>query len=290
MADVVKAAPSMYDDICELLLGFSEVQVTPAQWRALLEADWDATGRGPGYVLVDGHRIAGFVGTLYKDRWLAGRLVTTCNLATWIVRRDFRDEPANRVDVVRLGHAPFQDRDPDVTFTLFTPAEATYAALVRSGFQDLDVVIRVVPACRAIPVSRPRLRFVETDEIASHLDDRQAVLAEDHRAYGLLQLLFVDGTERCWVVFRYSQLLKVTRVDHVSNPALFVRHEAEVLRRIGEMAELDTVCILPRLVDDLPLALGYDHPLVRQRPAFRSRLVGRKAIDHLYSELAVVPI
>jgi hypothetical protein len=290
MADVVKAAPSMYDDICELLLGFSEVQVTPAQWRALLEADWDATGRGPGYVLLDGHRIVGFVGTLYKDRWLGERLVPTCNLATWIVRKDFREDPANRAHVVRLGAAPFRDRDPDLTFTLLTPAEATYGALMRAGFQDLDVVARVVPACREIAVPRPRLSFVEADEIASQLDARQAVIADDHRPYGLRQLLFVDGAERCWVVFRYSQLLKVTRVDHVSNPTLFVRHEAEVLRHIGEMAELDTVCILPRLIDDLPLTLGHDHPLVKQRPAFRSRVVDRKAIDHLYSELAVVPI
>jgi len=85
MALVRHAREAEIGEICDFLTTHMDPSLNKDRFRNLFTYPWMADKPNLGFVLeVDG-RIAGFLGTIYGDREVNGRMERFCNLSSWCV-------------------------------------------------------------------------------------------------------------------------------------------------------------------------------------------------------------
>lgn len=62
----------MFEEIHQLLLDFNNSDITKDDWRNLFSHSWKGDDDQYGYVLVDGGKIVGFLGTIFSEREVDG--------------------------------------------------------------------------------------------------------------------------------------------------------------------------------------------------------------------------
>jgi hypothetical protein len=137
-----------FSDILPLLLLFKNGKMSAADWQYMLFTYpwWDGPIRG--YALYADDVAVGFMGTIFSELHVNGRLQRFCNLSSWIVRDDFR-------------HASMLLLKPilalrDCTLLNLTPTPRTADIFRKLGFKELETDQTIVPA-----IDDPR-RFFRT--------------------------------------------------------------------------------------------------------------------------------
>ncbi len=102
----------------------------PNRWQRLF--NYPGVERAPnlGFVLESGHRLVGFLGAIYHERFIEGRVERFCNLTSWYVHPDFRSHSLALLTALL--------RQQNYTFVNFSPSDRVRAVMPVFGFLVLD--------------------------------------------------------------------------------------------------------------------------------------------------------
>jgi hypothetical protein len=102
----------------------------PETWRRLFEYPRVESQPNLGFVLESGDQLVGFLGAIYSERLVGGRLERFCNLSSWYTIPQFRNFS------LKLLMAVLAQRG--YTFTNLTPSEQVVQVLKAYGFRPLE--------------------------------------------------------------------------------------------------------------------------------------------------------
>jgi len=182
-----------------------------------LRNQWTPKPPNYGFVLRDDRRVVGGIGAYYADRLIRGELTRFCNITSWCVLDNYRQQS------LRLALAIIQQ--PGFHFTDFSPTKVVAASLQFLKFRPLDerqLVILNLPrlSCGVRVLRRP-------------IDIQSALTGDALREYGdhvrfpwLMQLAIGNDDGWCHVIYkrRTYKRMPSAQILHVSDAKLFERH------------------------------------------------------------------
>jgi hypothetical protein len=233
-------------------------------------------------VAVDNGRAVGFLGLVYADRLVGGRIERFCNICAWYLLKQYRGQGIGQK--IQFGSVA----DPRLTYTIMTATAATGRAFgSNSGFAILDDTRYIL---RRRTGSRDDVDLIDDPHrMESLLDALDRKIFDDHRAYNLRHMLVRRNDSSCYVVMQVKR--KGADIDY---------HEvmyASDQRVLAETAQAVANAILPG--DDAVFALDrrllppgqpWETEALRLPRWYRSDRVPPSAIDHLYGEIALLDL
>jgi acetoacetyl-CoA synthetase len=109
-------------------------KVSASEWERIFRLPWPSSDDDIGFVLVDGNRIVGFIGTVCSSREIDGQRYELCNLVGWCVQPEYLTSSLGLLNaVIRTGRV----------ITAVTPASVTQQIMNMLGFTLLETERRV---------------------------------------------------------------------------------------------------------------------------------------------------
>ena len=216
MASVRPALPADFEIVQPLLKEFANDRMRPADWRRMLfDLPWPVEEPTRGFILEEGGRAVGFLGTIFSAREVRGTRRRFCNLSSWVVRESHRSSSMQLLLPV-LGLRTH-------TIVNLSASPTAHEIFTRLGFQTLDDHQVLVP-----PLSSPgdllggRGVRVTTglDAIAMALDEPGRRILEDMRGTLAGQILVCRGDRSCHAIAtrsRWKPRLHLAHVQYASD-------------------------------------------------------------------------
>lgn len=281
MALVRHARESEVAAICDFLHLHMDPTVSPERFRNLFTYPWMPDKPNLGFVLEDDGRIVGFLSTIYGDREVNGRTERFCNLSSWFVLPEYRNQSLSLLTAVH--------RQGDLVFTNLTSRPAVQKISLALKYQLLDTYkLFAFPFAQfwtLFGLPWPKVT-ADPDLIEPRLSDEHRRYLRDHRATPCRHLLLERGGRYCYLVWvrRVKQHVPFCELLYVSDPELLRRHFELVkwmiyLRGLAPLLAVDERLLGGRL----PLMYAYERVTL-----YKSGRVGRLDVDNLYSELALL--
>jgi acetyltransferase (GNAT) family protein len=89
--EVRSTGSEAFEDILPLLQRFPTPRITKDDWRWMLFRNAWSDNPGHGFALYEGGKAVGFIGTIFSNRRLLGRMEPICSLSSWIVLEEHRN-------------------------------------------------------------------------------------------------------------------------------------------------------------------------------------------------------
>lgn len=283
MSIVVRpAAEADIDPVVDLLFDNMSSKVPKERWRRLLDYPWRPADADRGHVALDGDRVVGFLGLVYADRPIGGRVERFCNICAWYLLKDYRGRGIGQ----RIQHGSVAD--PDMTYTIMTATAATGRAFgANSGFKVLDDTRYLIRRSAGAGV---RVELT-TDPalIEAQLAREEQTILRDHRPYNLTHLLARQGSAQCYIVMQVKR-----KGDDIDYHEVMYASDRQLL---GEMAQAIANGILGSdravlAIDARFLAVppACESETIRLPRWYRSPRVPPALVDHLYGEIALLDL
>ena len=280
MSAVVRpAADADIDPVARLLHERMNARIPIERWRRLLDYPWRPASVERGWVVEDRGRIVGFMGTIYSDRPVEGRMQRFCDLSSWYLLADYRGDGTGDA-LLRAGMA-----QPSVTYATMTARRATGRKIRALGFDILDATRslfrprsegqRTALACLLCPAA-----------IRARLAPSQQTVFDAHRGFDIHHALV--GDPGLWLVFQRKlkgDAVAYHEILHASDPA---RLSADA-QAIADTLVTGANGVLA--VDSRWMAAGHDRGTVEPIALprwFRSPNLAPAAVDHLFSEVILL--
>lgn len=281
---IIKVDDSMFEEAYELLLGFNNTGISKEVWRRLLSPQWRLDGTHCGLGLVDKGRLVGFIGTLFSERVIDGRVERFCNLSSLIVREAYRQLGFSTLMLSAV-------REKNCTITAFTPVRVLYTHAPAIGFRNLGTGMRVmlpVPWARSVCGVGTEL-LDDPAEIRPHLDETHRRYLDDHLPYECGHLLLRQSMRYCYVVYVSTRSTKLpyALILYVSDPELFAEFSIPIRASILKNERMRFVAVDSRLIRDLPLRASFDFPTSIRR-LYKPDRLSPHLVDNLYSAFVLL--
>ena len=269
------------DGVAALLYDNMSAKVSKERWRRLMDYPWRPADVSRGCVAVDGGRVVGFLGLVYADRPIAGRVERFCNICAWYLLKDYRGRGiGQRVQEESVA-------DPRLTYTILTATDATGRAFCGSGFKVLDdkryILRQQTGRDIGLDLADDPQRIV--DELEA--DERR--ILEDHRPYNVRHLLFRAGGGACYLMVQMKR--KGDDIDYVevmhASDARFLAAHAQSIANMLLNSDRAVLAIDHRF---LPQLMDWESETIGLPRWYRSSSVAPGAIDHLYSEIPLLDL
>lgn len=254
--------------------------VPPERFARLFDYPWMADKPNCGYVLEDDGAITGFVGAIYADRMVGGRLERFCNLTSWCVLESHRN---HSMKLIAACH-----RDREQTYTNFSARPVVQKINEALKYQPLGRWKLFLPPLTGFAtLGAPKPKFVSGAEaVAPKLAGEHARLLEDHAKTECSHLLVEDGSGYCYVISnrRVKKGVPFSEILYLSDRDRFLRHLERIKLRILLQERTPVLAVDERLIGCRPpLAYRFERSTM-----YRSARVPASAVDNLYSELALL--
>ena len=270
------------DAVVDLLFDNMSQKVPKERWRKLLDYPWRPADADRGFVALDEGRVVGFLGLVYADRPIGGRVERFCNICAWYLLKSHRGQGVGQE--IQFSAVA----DPRQTYTIMTATAATGRAFgSHSGFQVLDDTRYLL---RRRVGSDPNVELIDDPEkIAPKLASGDQIILEQHRPYNLRHLLVRSGDQSCYVAMQVKR--KGEDIDY---------HEvmyANDWQLLSESAQAVANALLPS--DSAVLAIDrrfltsdpqWECETIRLPRWYRSARVEPARIDHLFGEVALLDL
>jgi hypothetical protein len=250
-------------------------------YQKIFESQWDSEMGHHGYVLIDGGQVVGFLGAYFSRRNIAGELKRFCNLTTWKVDLNYRNESLKLLfPFMRLGTH---------TITVFSAGGNVYPIYLKLGFLSLETTLKIIPA---VPSSATMSRGVKClfskDEILRYLDADDTAILEDHWQFDCCHALFSSGRSYTYLVYTRSQKkgIPVIYIHHITNVDLFIKIIDRIKFEFLIRCKISVMVTESRFLGDRQMRFIKNYRLKVPR-IFRSTQLSPGKIDNLYSELVV---
>ncbi len=267
--------------ICELMYGHMNRAIDRDQWTRLFQYSWLEDKPDFGYVVADGDRIVGFVGTIYSQRWIDHRWETFCNLSSWYLLRAYRGQGLGK----RLLDC-FLAKAHLYHYSILTVSKKRVEKLNGLGFTHLDNTRYVLPGLPEEPCGQFST-LTDPDGIASYLPIHQRKLLQDHRAYECRHLLIHNAEESCYLIVKdfLHRDHYCTEILYASDYGFIGRHPQQI-QQFVTVNERSSVSLDSRFLDAPPPGA-----IIESLPTPRyyiSEYREPRDFDALYSEVVLL--
>lgn len=279
---IEKAVASDFERIYPLLLEFKVPGINREDWRRLFTSNWKSPEDFCGYLLLVNSEVKGFLGLLFSTRTINGRLEKFCNMTSWIVRNEHRNQSLRLLlEGLKL---------PGYTFTNFTPSPNVAAILRKLGFTELKTSEQILFPNPSAVLDNSKYRSIfDLEDVRARLSESDRTIFDDHRHLPCRQLLIASENDYCYLVLknRAHRHLPFARVHYVSNRKLFREVIEAVRNKICWKMKVAGVILNENYLDGA--RFNYSRAYPQQCPVFfKSGTVGENDIDTLYSEMILL--
>lgn len=258
---------------------FAQVHLSRQKWRTLFECPWSKPNDFPGFLLVEGKIIRGFLGTIFSERQFEGGIHRLCNMTSWVVEEGYRAHSLKLLLAILTL--------PDCTITNFTPSPAVATVLGRSGFIEIsDHRLLLWPL--SWPTKKQGVKLVaDHDLISQTLSIEDQRILRDHQQFRCDHLLLSDGERYCYLVtsrLKYRGI-PVARIHYVSNPVIFERWNEPLRFSLCLRLGVAGLMIEKRAAGNSP---KNSRIAPDARTFYKSSVLRPTHIDTLYSEMIIL--
>jgi len=278
--------PADTAEICGLLEhGFG---VTADGWRPLCTTDWLADAPARGFVLIDGGKIVGYVGTIYSQREINGKTGIVCNFSGYYIAPSYRGRGLGTALVAAAV------RDERVTYTSLTPAPVTQRVLEGMGFATLERhMLLFPPGLNAETLWRSRVDIDVNDQtVRASLGQAERRIYDDHASYDCLHMTARDAGGTAYLVVKrrrrpmpWSAGIPYSQILHCSAPDVLVRNLERIKLAIMWQQKTFGIAMHERLFPKAPRAIRRKDIAQYRSPGFTP-----DDLDLLYSEFVLLDI
>ncbi len=277
--------PADTTEICDLLEhGFG---IAADDWRPLCTTNWLADNPTRGFVLTDGGRIVGYLGTIYSQREINGKTGIVCDFSSYCVAPAYRGRGLGTTLVAATV------RDERITYTSLTPAPVTQRVLEGMGYAILDRhVLLFPPGLNAKTLWQSRVDIDVNDRtVRASLGQAERRIYDDHAPYDCLQMTARDAGGTAYLVVKRrlprvrSARIPVSQILYCSAPDVLARNLERIKLAIMWQQKTFGIAMNERLFPKAPRAIRKKNIAQYRSPAFTPN-----ELDLLYSEFVLLDI
>lgn len=225
----VSARKATEDDlhkVCVLMSDLLGKVALKSSWIAtrkrMFQPFWGGSEGYYGYILEDGGEVVGFLGTLFTEREIEGQRHKFCEIHSWYVKKDYRNESIKLLLLVMAVR--------NATLLNYTPNQGVYDMCKKFGWQDLETRLLVFLPVPTVKSFGPDIS-VETrkDVIIQHLGKADKQIFLDHAKVVCRHFLIreKDGTSYSYVIVKKMRLGRFRpfgRIIYASNTEMLLKH------------------------------------------------------------------
>lgn len=281
MVDLAYAAPSEREEVAQFMNAvFTRAKWDIDGWRRLVAGRWCGPEGRYAVTVRDGGRLIGVLGLVYAERMTARGPVTTADMTSWYVLKEYRGMGIGQ-QMIKLATS-----DPAVTVTNFSSAKAAVFVLEKAGLVVLDKE-------RLVWHPRAETGLIVHDNplaLGDRISAKDAQIVSDHQGLNLRHLAVETPDGICTIVV-YPQKKHDAYVTHevmyCGDQDLFAQYAERIAGAVLPAREA-ILSLDRRFAQD-----GIECEDVREfeTPRFCQRgLLEWSEIDMLYSECVLLPI
>jgi acetoacetyl-CoA synthetase len=287
--------PADTAEICDLLEhGFVRSGIAADGWRPLCTTNW-LPDYPRGFVLTDGGRIVGHVGTIYVQREINGKTGIVCNHSGFYVAPAYRGRGLGAT----LSAAAAGDKR--ITYTSLTPAPVTQRVLEATGFAILDRhMLLFPPGLNAETLWQSRVDIDVNDRtVRASLGQAERRIYDDHASYDCLHMTARDAGGTAYLVVKrrlrrverrlrgaaWSARIPLSQILYCSAPDVLARNLERIKLAIMWQQKTFGIAVNERLFPKAPRAIRRED--IAQ---YRSAVFTPNELDLLYSEFVLLDI
>lgn len=278
MAILIPYSAEYKDRAIKMFDEFKSKKITYSIWARIFENPWRHEDEVPAYMMLEGEEIVGIIGLIYGHRLINGKEVKTCNLTSWIVKPEHRNESLLLVmAILRL---------KGYTLLNLTPSKNVRTLFQKIGFDKADtqeILFLPIPNFKKVKSTSELVKNVDG------LNDNDKKIYLDHKDYGAKFLLSYDETEYCLVVYtkRTKKGIPFNHIHYISNYNFFRKHYKKIIFDIFRKSCACLTMIDSRMLKNEnysgSIRVNYLFPKY-----FKSSQLELDEIDSLYSEFVLL--
>jgi acetoacetyl-CoA synthetase len=286
--EVRPTTPADTAEICDLLEhGFVRSGIAADAWRPLCTTNW-LPDYPRGFVLTDGGRIVGHVGTIYSQREINGKTSIVCNHSGFYVAPAYR---GRGLGATLSAAAAGDDR---VTYTSLTPAPVTQRVVEAAGWAILERrLLLFPPGLNAETLWRSRVNIDVNDRtVRALLGQADRRIYDDHASYDCLQMTARDAGGTAYLVVKrrlhrvtWSAGIPFSQILYCSAPDVLARNLERIKLAIMWQQKTFGIAMNERLFPTAPRAIRE-----KDIAKYRSPVFTPNELDLLYSEFVLLDI
>ena len=248
------------------------------EWKRLFSNPWGDSSDHCGYMMLDDKQIIGYLGALFSQQNIRGKLHKFCNLTSWVV-----DHKHRQGSIYML--LPFL-KYSDVTITCMSASKPVAKILLKMGFQEVSGDFRII---FPLPLSRGELSE-NRDDIQSKISGPQEKIFKDHQCTPCHSMLFQSNGDSFYILVGrvIRRGVPFIRLYYTSDPSLFAANAGRIAmvlcRQLGGVALLAWANDLRNV--EIPISVRISQPSIY----FKSDYATPDDINLLYSELPLMNI
>ena len=286
--------PADTAEICDLLEhGFVGSGIAADGWRPLCTTNWGADNLPRGFVLTDGGRIVGYLGTIYVQREINGKTGIVCNYSSYYVAPAYRGRGLAQTLVAASA------RDERITYISHTPAPPTRRALESLGFAILDRGVLLLPlGLNAETLWRSRVDIDVNDRtVRASLGQAERRIYDDHASYDCLHMTARDAGGTAYLVVKrrlvkrrvrrlaWTAKVPFSQIMYCSAPDVLARNLERIKLAIMWQQKTFGIAMNERFLPKAPRAIRQEAIAQYRSPVFTPN-----ELDLLYSEFVLLDI
>ena len=277
--------PADTAEICDLLEhGFG---IAADSWRPLCTTNW-LPDYPRGFVVTDGGRIVGHVGTIYVEREINGKTGIVCNHSGFYVA------PAYRGHGLGATLSAAASGDERITYTSLTPAPVTQRVLEAAGWATLDRhMLLFPPGLNAETLWQSRVDVDVNDRtVRASLGQAERRIYDDHAPYDCLHMTASDAGGTAYLVVKRRRRrvpwwtsIPFSQILYCSAPDVLARNLERIKLAIMRQQKTCGIAMHERFFPKAPRAIRR-----KDIAQYRSPVFSPNELDLLYSEFVLLDI
>jgi acetoacetyl-CoA synthetase len=274
--------PADTAEICDLVeQGFG---LPAGSWRPLCATNW-LPDYPRGFVVTDGGRIVGHVGTIYVQREINGKTGIVCNHSGFYIAPAYRGRGLGAALVAAAV------RDKGITYTTFTPAPVTQHVWKTMGSATLDRrMLWFPPGLNAETLWQSRVDIDVNDQtVRASLGEAERRIYDDHAPYDCLQMTARDAGGTAYLVVKRrlrrvrSIRIPFSQILYCSAPDVLARNLERIKLAIMWQQKTFGIAMNERFFPKAPRAIRSEDIALYWSPGFTPN-----ELDQLYSEFVLL--
>lgn len=282
MTKIEKVTDYMFDDILNLLNEFNNPNNNRTDWMNILNYSWKSDDDFPGYVIIEGNKIVGFLGTIFSTRIINNTENKFCNITSWIVSKKSKSNGLMLLKPL-IGMK-------NTTITALSSSRKVIPVYKRLGFKELDTrTIILFP--KLINLKKKSVVKVTSDKdtIETLVNQIDLRIFNDHLPYNCKHLLVYNDDDYCYIIstLRIRKHFHINQILYISNSKFFVKY-FDFFKTDLKMNNTILTTIDERLLKNHEFNQGF--MIKEPSPKLYISDLEPEQVDNLYSEFVLLKI
>jgi len=287
MISVKKARSEDFEKLYPLLLEFENPHLSKDDWRQLFISHCDNGEDYFGFVLFDEDEAVGFLGLIFSNRFIDGKLRKFCNMTSFIIKKEYRGKGLSRLlfsELMKLN---------EYTITTLPPSPKTLKMHLENGFSELEGSYRfILPGLNLQALFDPCTIALNEVDLKDNLDESELKIYKDHALCKCNHLLFKKGQESCYIIAKIIKRkgLAFAEIHYLSNPEVFTKYIKQAKFSLPLALRIWGLLMDERLLMGAKIRGSiirkYSRPKLFKSPC----LVRNEVTDNLYTESLILNI